>query len=367
MLQQMENTFSNNPNFEDKEPFKNRMNSMTDDLMSCHNRQKRDIKFSPIVRPENDDCKKSVFGRRMALCKMRGESPLASKSSTTVVECTETTTVYSMVKNDEFESCHSTCEYTSTTVECDSAKYHFTPRPRKAVNPFHNQLLDSIHLNTLSPSLFEPMPSPKDKENIWSIDERAILLPVDITDEDIKMTTYSPDPVFEAKLHAGLEIYWKSNAGYVPSPEGPRPIPVDSPTVIGPFENAHHSSPNGRPPVARMRTITKRNIKCQTDFTIPPSFSFDFQKILGAQCVYGEGEEANEEEFNVSTMNTSLPRKLFSEDDSFMSDNDVEEDAIDENEFNCNREGDLCDLDDESVIMHKDFCLDLSPIKKDGE
>lgn len=35
-----------------------------------------DLKFSPILRPDEDD-RRSVYWRRMAVCRSRGESPLA--------------------------------------------------------------------------------------------------------------------------------------------------------------------------------------------------------------------------------------------------------------------------------------------------
>lgn len=58
-----------------------------------------------------------------------------------------------------------------------------------------------------------------------NIEERAILLPVEISQEDIERSNhYSPDPEFQAKLHASLDVYWQSNVGYVPSPDGPRPV-----------------------------------------------------------------------------------------------------------------------------------------------
>ena len=93
------------------------------------------------------------------------------------------------------------------------------------------------------------------------------------------------DPEFEEQIHQRLEIYWESGVGYVPSPDGPRPIFIGSPVASCRSSELSSirrmDSPAARPQSARRRFVTVRNVRSQTDLTIPPRFNFDFAKVLG--------------------------------------------------------------------------------------
>ncbi|RCN33152.1 hypothetical protein ANCCAN_21028 [Ancylostoma caninum] len=66
------------------------------------------------------------------------------------------------------------------------------PAHSRSTNSFESRILETLHTNTFSPSVFaitETPPSPEEFK--WSIEELSILKPVHITQEEIAQSSYS--------------------------------------------------------------------------------------------------------------------------------------------------------------------------------
>uniref|UniRef100_A0A1I7W7W8 Protein aurora borealis n=1 Tax=Heterorhabditis bacteriophora TaxID=37862 RepID=A0A1I7W7W8_HETBA len=353
-----------------------------------------DLKFSPI--PHDND-KRSVFSRRMAQFKNRGESPLTktptkgdfSRSLVNISEIqyskTDSESGYRTRNTDDISYSQKENQEPGTSTPQRSLYSSMVDISSRINNPFDSKLLESIHMNTFSPSVFAVTRSPdeKDKEFKWSIEEMSILKPVHISDEEIAQCKASPDPEHEAKVQSILDEYWKNKTCYVPSPDGPRLLShfifyqVVHETPLSDVVRARQailascstSSPKTRPVLGRRNSIlTKRNRMSQTDLTIPPNANIDFSKILGDIFVYQDQEESDdEEEFNVSnTSITSLRRRLFTEDpfegEEYRKEiNMIDCDWLSEGEKSIIR----VDLGRSSFSDRKMVNIDLSPIKDD--
>ncbi|KAK6051438.1 hypothetical protein COOONC_11055, partial [Cooperia oncophora] len=200
----------------------------------------------------------------------------------------------------------------------------------RSTNSFESRLLETVHTNTFSPSVFAITESPASPEEFkWSIEELSVLKPAHITQEEIAQSAYSPDPEHEAKIQSILDEYWKNNTCYIPSPD----IPV------------------------------------KTEITIAPSTDFDFARILGPSCIYMSSEDCGEDSvFNATTSSAgSLRRRLFSEEDgvdpSCCSPTDL---GDGDHSINSSIQSIRCDLDGGNQSFDGFSEIDLSPINKDS-
>ncbi|VDM63558.1 unnamed protein product [Angiostrongylus costaricensis] len=210
----------------------------------------------------------------------------------------------------------------------------------RSTNSFESRLLETLHTNTFSPSVFAATKSPVSPgEFKWSIEELSILKPVHITEEEIAQSNQSPDPEHEAKIQSILDEYWKNNICHIPSPDAPVTLifrmtssHCQNPLVAAASETPlcdivrisaamrmkySTSSPKSRPNLngSRRSTVVQaaRNRQSQTEITIAPSAFFDFTKFLGSSCIYNPSEECDEESvFNATGSSVgSLRRRLF--------------------------------------------------------
>ncbi|KHJ96407.1 hypothetical protein OESDEN_03628 [Oesophagostomum dentatum] len=271
----------------------------------------------------------------------------------------------------------------------------------KSTNSFESRILETLHTNTFSPSVFAITESPKSPEEFkWSIEELSILKPAQITQEEIAQSSYSPDPETEAKIQAILDEYWRNNTCHIPSPDVPVRNPLNP--LLGQPETPlcdavrvqaamrmkySTSSPKARPNVASLSRRNSfiqpcRSKSSQTELTIDPSADIDFAKILvldskkefhylndlGTSCLYNGPDDFDDESvFDATASSTgSLRRRLFAEenDTSRMCDADEElnvtlDEQILDNEGNVVR----FDLDGSTSEFDGLADIDLSPIK----
>lgn len=240
-------------------------------------------------------------------------------------------------------------------------------RAHRFINPFERHLMEKLHSNTFSPSVFLNVPAtPEESRDFkWSIEHLAALRPANITDEEIAKSNYSPDPVQEARYRAVADLYWKSDISIIPSPEGTRPIVMETPLsdivrlrnasralTSSRFPSASRPSPIRRPAIARQNSILrKRNTAVQTSCTIGPSVDFDFASILGETSVFTEESCEIGAEFDSQNVSMqSLRRRLFAnDDDSFLTeDGSARQSANTSQTFDVDSEDDLQPLPSDS-------------------
>lgn len=270
---------------------------------------------------------------------------------------------------------------TSTPGRDTSGQVHLHSR---SANSFESRILETLHTNTFSPSVFAIAENPSSPEEFkWSIEQLSILKPAHITDEEIAQSAYSPDPEHEAKLQAILDEYWKNNTCHLPSPDvavmnpllmsAPQTPLCDMVRINAAMRMKYStSSPKSRRNVSN---ISRRNSfiqsfrskQTQTEITIAPSVDFDFVRCLGPSCVYNPSEELDEESVFNSTASSvgSLRRRLFLEEDSVS--NLCSTTDLDDGDNSC-----LDESSQEVIRYDLDGCghplkgltnIDLSPIK----
>ncbi|XP_064095958.1 uncharacterized protein LOC135207931 [Macrobrachium nipponense] len=190
-----------------------------------------------------------------------------------------------------------------------------TPQQRckgyqRMLNPF-DVGVDHLHLPTVSPSLFRQVVSPGKKvyENFkWSIDELALLKPVNIETSPYNQSEILTDPEYESQAQAAIDKFF-SRQPVVPSPwtGSNKSISVLSMNLAP--DKAVSSNP----------VPTTRTISCQTELSLPMVLPesveaalkpyFTFTQDQGCQGI-AELEEGN------NLNNTTLRRKLlFSPED----------------------------------------------------
>ncbi|XP_032082416.1 protein aurora borealis isoform X2 [Thamnophis elegans] len=189
--------------------------------------------------------------------------------------------------------------------------------PGRVQNPFESPG-DVRHLQeqtVCSPSAFRPAPPPESPGRfMWSIDELALIDPVEINPEDIHRQAFYLSQtridreVEERRQRAINEFFTKSTI--VPSPWtdpiGKQSSQLNSTRCV----ELNDASPIGREIIVQPG---KNNAACQTVLSLP--VDFDLEKILGDY--FKADESADQSQENLST--SSLRRKLFLDENGLSS------------------------------------------------
>uniref|UniRef100_A0A0K0D290 Protein aurora borealis n=1 Tax=Angiostrongylus cantonensis TaxID=6313 RepID=A0A0K0D290_ANGCA len=233
------------------------------------------LKLSPIFC---DGERRTVFSKRMVEYKYRGESPFRSFI-----------VVFQWYRTNGMNFDPSTSRFMFRDMSTETAPH------TRSTNSFESRLLETLHTNTFSPSVFFLYASILQfYEFKWSIEELSILKPVHITEEEIAQSNQSPDPEHEAKIQSILDEYWKNNICHIPSPDAPNPLvtaasetPLCDIVRISAAMRMKYStsSPKSRPNLNGSLVQSARNRHSQTEITIAPSAFFDFTKFLGKATV----------------------------------------------------------------------------------
>ncbi|XP_044293743.1 protein aurora borealis isoform X1 [Varanus komodoensis] len=192
-----------------------------------------------------------------------------------------------------------------------------TPRQLPVRNPFESPS-DHSHLQeqmVLSPTLFKSTNSSATPGKFrWSIDELALINPVEIDSEDIRrqalyLSQARIDKEMEEKRQKAIEEFFTKSI-IVPSPwtdhNGKQVSQLSSTRCI----NLSDASPVGREAIIQPG---KSNAACQTVLSLP--VDFDMEKILGEY--YKPDELADQSQESLST--SSLRRKLFLDENGSLS------------------------------------------------
>ncbi|KAM5288062.1 protein aurora borealis [Ctenodactylus gundi] len=183
-----------------------------------------------------------------------------------------------------------------------------TPGRIPVLNPFESPSdYSNLHEQTLaSPSIFKSTKLPTPGEFRWSIDQLAVINPVDIDPEEIhRQASYLShsriDKDVEDKRQKAIEEFFTKDV-IVPSPwtdhEGKQLSEYDSNKCI----NMNSESPTGRKLTIHYE---KSNAACQTLLSLP--VDFNLENILGDY--FRADEFADQSPGNLSS--SSLRRKLF--------------------------------------------------------
>ncbi|XP_072014545.1 uncharacterized protein [Amphiura filiformis] len=180
-------------------------------------------------------------------------------------------------------------------------------------NPFDTDSLDSLHLPQCSPSVFAikqkstPASSVKKTPKFrWSIDQMAILHPVEIEELPYQQEDSKLDADTEEKIQAAIDKFF-SQQQIIPSPwSEPKPFPripmSPAPTPPSGADESNHTKdvvPKPKPKTA--------NATCQTMLTLP--MDFDLEALLGSE--HFQYKEHNKSDCEIMS-SSSLRRKLFS-------------------------------------------------------
>uniref|UniRef100_A0A8C6D6B2 Protein aurora borealis n=1 Tax=Moschus moschiferus TaxID=68415 RepID=A0A8C6D6B2_MOSMO len=192
-----------------------------------------------------------------------------------------------------------------------------TPGRIPVLNPFESPGdYSNLHEQTVSsPSVFKSTKLPTPGEFRWSIDQLAVINPVEIDPEDIhRQAVYLSrsriDKDVEDKRQKAIEEFFTKDV-IVPSPwtdhEGKQ---------LSEYPSSKCINTNNESPVGRKLTIhsEKSNAACQTLLSLP--VDFNLEKILGDY--FRADEFADQSPGNLSS--SSLRRKLFLDGNGSISD-----------------------------------------------
>ncbi|KAL6257461.1 hypothetical protein P5V15_011032 [Pogonomyrmex californicus] len=200
---------------------------------------------------------------------------------------------------------------------------HITPpsKLRRFItkNPFEPDLINRLHLSTISPTVFSKVPSPmrQSPEFTWSIDELAIMQPVRIEESPMQQV-HSPDPELEVKAQAAIDRFFKQNQ-IIPSPwdtrqKGNKPFTC----MNTPKSSNDRSSPDEL-------SKTTKDAWSQTVLSLPLDLPQNVEEVLKPFLTFTQEQNTDDDDVNLS--NNSLRRKLFfchdectdNENESFIS------------------------------------------------
>ncbi|XP_061291051.1 protein aurora borealis isoform X4 [Bos javanicus] len=192
-----------------------------------------------------------------------------------------------------------------------------TPGRIPVLNPFESPGdYSNLHEQTVSsPSVFKSTKLPTPGEFRWSIDQLAVINPVEIDPEDIHrqalyLSRSRIDKDVEDKRQKAIEEFFTKDV-IVPSPwtdhEGKQ---------LSEYHSSKCINTNNESPVGRNLTIhsEKSNAACQTLLSLP--VDFNLEKILGDY--FRADEFADQSPGNLSS--SSLRRKLFLDGNGSISD-----------------------------------------------
>ncbi|XP_029143201.1 protein aurora borealis, partial [Protobothrops mucrosquamatus] len=191
--------------------------------------------------------------------------------------------------------------------------------PGRVENPFESpgDVRRLQEQTVCSPSAFRAAPPAGSPGRfMWSIDELAVIDPVEINSEDIHRQAFYlsqsriDSEVEEQRQRAIEEFFTKSTI--VPSPWtdpiGKQASQLNSTRCV----DLNDASPVGRETVAQPG---KNNAACQTVLSLP--VDFDLEKILGDHFKAEESADQSQESLSTS----SLRRKLFLDENGSLSEN----------------------------------------------
>ncbi|KAJ1370511.1 hypothetical protein KIN20_032242 [Parelaphostrongylus tenuis] len=331
--------------------------------------RKPDLKLSPIFC---DGDRRTVFTKRM---------PLGDISEIRT-ENAEESNIFASSNDAKGDSSNKENDRPGTSTPERDVSIAATPFIR-STNSFESRLLETLHTNTFSPSVFAASKSPLSPEEFkWSIEELSLLKPVNITEEEIAQSSQSPDPEYEAKIQSILDEYWKNNVCHIPSPDAPVTNPLLTAASETPLCDIVRisaamrmkystSSPKSRPNLNGSRrstaVVSSRSRHSQTEITIAPSVHFDFAKFLGSSCIYNSSEDCDEESvFNATGSSIgSLRRRLFIDDAENASPHGSADDLHSTGSQSLDNSQDMirCDLDGNYNSTDGFGDIDISPIK----
>ncbi|KRY85333.1 Protein aurora borealis [Trichinella pseudospiralis] len=173
-----------------------------------------------------------------------------------------------------------------------------TPRSRhRIINPFDENLLESLSQPTFSPNVFSKIVSPSENESRasfrWSIDQLALLQPAEI-DEEQQATSSDKDSDMESKIQATIDHFFSQG------------LIAPSPALLQEGAAATINQQNQTSSLLLRSGV--RSVPCQTLLTFPSGFDIN---TFFADSVfwYNDSEQSSKDKstFNVS----SLRRQLF--------------------------------------------------------
>ncbi|KIH52624.1 hypothetical protein ANCDUO_17272, partial [Ancylostoma duodenale] len=177
------------------------------------------LKLSPIL---HDNDRRTIYSRRMVQYKCRGESPLVRSARMDPPHPLSDISEIRAEKSDESTPLsHSTVEMDENNVSDKENNRPGTSTPERfgnmsipahsrSTNSFESRILETLHTNTFSPSVFAVTETPTSPEEFkWSIEELSILKPVQITQEEIAQSYYSPYVSFAHLFVIFCCKFWK--------------------------------------------------------------------------------------------------------------------------------------------------------------
>ncbi|XP_024882099.1 protein aurora borealis-like [Temnothorax curvispinosus] len=185
--------------------------------------------------------------------------------------------------------------------------FHMTPpsKLRKFItkNPFEPDLINRLHLSTISPTVFAKVPSPAQHSPgfTWSIEELAHMKPARIEDSPVHQV-HSPDLELETRAQAAIDRFFKQNQ-IIPSPwdvkqEGKPLLALDTPNrLLNDLNSTQEPS-----------KMTK-DAWSQTILSLPLDLPSNVEEVL--KPFFNFTQEQNVDSDDVNSSNNSLRRKLF--------------------------------------------------------
>ncbi|XP_014680804.1 PREDICTED: uncharacterized protein LOC106820761 [Priapulus caudatus] len=184
------------------------------------------------------------------------------------------------------------------------------------INPFEIGLMDRLQAPSFSPSVFQNVPTPNKEERgfFWTIDELAVLQPVEMDERDHAQQQaqhHFLDHETESKFQSAIDEYFLRHAhtqlAASPSPNnqpvGPVAIERTAAIVTARNECVPNTSVKNQSPEDDCTGSATRKLQdasCQTTLTLP--MNVNLEKLLAHYYTYQEEEPLN---------NSVLRRKLF--------------------------------------------------------
>lgn len=192
--------------------------------------------------------------------------------------------------------------HTPQSVTSQLAWHHHSTPQSQVKNPFEIALVNQLQNSLVSPGIFTiSTPSSDEKKFHWTIDQLAILHPVEFED---KLSQYASviSPTLEEKAQKDIEKYFATHV-IVPSP-------AEDSVKFEKKENSLES--------AESKKFVE--VGCQTTLSLPQNVNL--YDILGEYMTYKEKKQDGDFYTMDSFSTSSLRRKLFcqgSQEDSFSS------------------------------------------------
>ncbi|XP_025995252.1 protein aurora borealis isoform X2 [Solenopsis invicta] len=162
-------------------------------------------------------------------------------------------------------------------------------------NPFEPDLINSLHLSAISPTVFTKVSSPMKQSPsgfAWSIEELAHMKPAKIEESAIQQVC-SPDPETEMRAQAAIDRFFKET--HIPSPWDIR-------------EKMEGFPLNDLNSTQELSKSTK-DAWSQTVLSLPLNLPQNVEEALKPFCTFTQEQNADRDDVNSS--NSSLRRKLF--------------------------------------------------------